>query len=123
VSLLHEGTRSCRRQPTSSWIHKFLGSVPSALHVALQLDAGTCAAFSLFPKISLRQLPYETPHAPLQTSFPVDLAPFLWIGLSRFSAGRPLFIMDVQLGHHSFVQGFPFCSVGFPTGVDLFFCN
>jgi hypothetical protein len=47
VSLLHDGTPSCRRQPTSSGIPNLLGSVPLALRVTLQLDAGPCAVSSL----------------------------------------------------------------------------
>jgi hypothetical protein len=57
LPLLHDRTPSCRRQPTSFGIDNFLGSVPLALRVALQLDVGPCVASSLFPKISLRPLP------------------------------------------------------------------
>jgi hypothetical protein len=57
VPLLHSGSSSCRLRPIPSAVHNFLGSVPLVLRVTLQLDAGPCAAFSLFPKISLRPLP------------------------------------------------------------------
>jgi hypothetical protein len=50
-------TPFCRWRPTSSRIQKFLESVPSALHITLQLDAGPCATSSLFPKISLQPHP------------------------------------------------------------------
>jgi hypothetical protein len=57
MPLLHGGTPSYRRQPTSSRIHNLLGPVPLALRVALQLHASPCAASSLLPKISLRPPP------------------------------------------------------------------
>jgi hypothetical protein len=45
VPLLQDGTPSCRWQPTSSGIYNLLGSVPTALRVALQLDASPCRFF------------------------------------------------------------------------------
>lgn len=64
VPLLHDGTLSCMRQPTSSWI---LGSVLLALRVKLQLDVDPCATSSVFPKISLRPLPDLAPYYPDMT--------------------------------------------------------
>jgi hypothetical protein len=110
VPLLHNGAPFCRRQPTSSGIPNLL--------ITLQLDAGPLATSSLFPKISLWHPPYEIPHVPLQTSFPLDLPPsFLdlapssleWLpplfgGPSFFSVGfhfyQHQFLGGDYLGHH-----------------------
>jgi hypothetical protein len=47
MQLLHGGTPSCRQQPTSSEIHKFLRSAPLALQVALELASSPRATSSI----------------------------------------------------------------------------
>jgi hypothetical protein len=51
-----DGSSSCRRRSVSTGIQNFPGSFSFALRLALQLDAGHCAASSVL-KISLRLLP------------------------------------------------------------------
>jgi hypothetical protein len=64
----HGGTPSCRRQPNSSWIHYFPGSLPSFSGRALLPDFRPFFASSVLRPAWLQRLPWGSPNAPLWTA-------------------------------------------------------
>jgi hypothetical protein len=74
MPLLHGGTPSCRRQPTSSWIHDIPGYFLSFSGGAPQPDCRLYAASSVLRPASLRRLPWGSPNAPLCTASFLDRA-------------------------------------------------
>jgi hypothetical protein len=72
MPLLHGGTPSCRRQPTSFGIHYFPGSFPSLSVGAPRPDSGPYAASSVLRPTSLRPLPRGSPDTPLWTESFLD---------------------------------------------------
>jgi hypothetical protein len=110
LPLLHRGTPSCMRQPTSFGIHNLLGSVPLASRVVLQLDASPCATSYVLHKIALRLLPWGPLDAPLRTTAFLGLTPVFsglvfvasWQAVLSF---RPSFLSAIQ------ASIFSWCSV------------